>query len=270
VAYTGTFDGQGYTVSNFTTAGTDNEGLFGYCSSATIKNVGVINARVTGWRAGAVAGYPLTSHVINCFAKNCVITGKTSNTVALHSGTVYIAPVASPQGGIVSNCYALDCTLVDATDLEVFTSPVGGTDTQNGYYCNTVYAGAFSSERNSTQVSRKQLASGEVTWRLNKGVTDGTQGWYQTCGQGLPGHKGLTVYQDEQGNYVNRIAIIGDITGDGKVNIADVSRVYAHVRGTDLLKGEGFTAADVTGDGQVTIADVSRLYGHTKGTNPLN
>ena len=269
LAYTGIFDGQGHTVSNFTTAGTDNEGLFGYCSSATIMNVGVVNARVTGWRAGAVAGYPLTSNVINCFAKDCVITGKTSNSVALLSGTVYIAPVASPQGGMVSNCYALDCTLVDATDLEIFTSPVGGTDTQNGYYCNTIWTGAFSSERNSTQVNREQLASGEVTWLLNKGVTDGTQGWYQTCGQGLPSHEGLTVYQDAQGNYINHKAILGDVTGDGKVNIADVSRSYAHVRGTDLLEGEAFTAADVTGDDQVTIADVSRLYAHCKGTRPL-
>lgn len=269
VAYTGTFDGQGHTVSNFTTAGTDNEGLFGYCSSATIMNVGVVNAKVTGWRAGAVAGYPLTSNVINCFARDCTITGKTSNSVALLSGTVYIAPVASPQGGIVSNCYAVDCTLVDATNLEVFTSPVGGTDTQNGYYCNTVWAGEFSSVRNSTQVTREQLASGEVTWLLNKGVTDGTQGWYQTCGQGLPSHKGLTVYQDESGRYVNRATVQGDVTGDGQINIADVSKVYAHVRGTKLLEGAVLTDADVTGDGQVSIADVSRLYAHSKGTKPL-
>ena len=195
VPYTGIFDGQGHTVSNFTTAGIDNEGLFGYCSSATIRNVGVINAKVTGWRAGAVAGYPLTSNVSNCFAKNCTITGKTNNSVALLSGTVYIAPVVSPQGGIVSNCYALDCTLIDDTDLEVYATPVGGTDTQNGYYCNITYTADFDSVRNSTEVTLAQLSSGEVTYLLNKGITDGTQAWYQTCGTGLPAHSGLTVYQ---------------------------------------------------------------------------
>lgn len=194
VPYTGIFDGQGYCVSNFTTAGTDNEGLFGYCSSATIMNVGVANAKVTGWRAGAVAGYPLTSNVLNCYAINCTITGTTSNTIALQSGTVYIAPIASPQGGVVRNCYAVNCTLVDGTDLDVYTSPVGGTDTQNGYYYNTVYSGDFSSVRNSTEVTMEQLQSGEVTYLLNKGITDGTQGWYQTCGTGMPAHSGLTVY----------------------------------------------------------------------------
>ena len=193
--YTGTFDGQGHIVSNFTTVGTDNEGLFGYCSSATILNVGVVNATVTGWRAGAVAGYALTSNVSNCFAVNCTIIGKTTNSVALNSGTVYIAPVISPQGGICNNSYAVNCTLVDNTDLEVYTSPVGGTDCQNGYYCNITYAEDFSSVRNSTEVTTEQLASGEVTYLLNKGVTDGTQGWYQTCGTGMPAHSGATVYK---------------------------------------------------------------------------
>lgn len=206
--YTGIFDGQGHTVSNFTTAGTDNEGLFGYCSSATILNLGVINARVSGWRAGAVAGYALTSTVRNCFAKDCTIIGKTSNSVAQLSGTVYLAPVASPQGGIIRDCYALNCTLVDDTELEVYTSPVGGTDTQNGYYCGITTDTEFASVRNSTAVTMAQLSSGEVTYALNRGVTDGTQPWYQTCGQGLPSHSGLTVYEvigcgSDQGIYTN-------------------------------------------------------------------
>ncbi|MBQ3214578.1 MAG: starch-binding protein [Oscillospiraceae bacterium] len=194
VAYGGIFDGQGHTVSNFVTAGTDNEGLFGYCSSATIMNLGVIGATVTGWRGGAIAGYALTSNVIGCFAIDCTIIGRTSNSVAQLSGSVHIAPIASPQGGIIRDCYAINCKLVDDTDLEVNATPVGGTDTQNGYYYNTQFSGTFSSTRNSTAVTMEQLASGEVTYLLNKGITDGTQRWYQTCGTGLPAHSGQTVY----------------------------------------------------------------------------
>ena len=222
VPYTGIFDGQGHTVSNFKSLRTDNEGLFGYCSSATIQNLGVIGAQVTGWRAGAVAGYALTSNVINCYAKDCVITGKTNNSIAMESGTVYISPVAGPQGGIVRNCYAVNCTLAGDTTLEVYTSPVGGTDTQNGYYCNVNYAGEFSSVRNSTEISTAQLASGEVTYLLNKGVTDGTQGWYQTCGTGMPAHSGETVYQvtgcgNGQQTYSNDPNATGDHSYDSGV-----------------------------------------------------
>ena len=226
VPYTGTFDGQGHTVSNFVSAGTDNEGLFGYCSSATIMNLGVINATVTGWRAGAVAGYALTSNVLNCYAKDCTIIGKTSNSVAELSGTVYIAPVASPQGGIIRNCYALDCTLSGNTTLEVYATPVGGTDTQNGYYCGVTYSSDFDSVRNSTEVTMAQLRSGEVTYALNKGVTDGTQGWYQTCGTGLPAHSGQTVYLvdgcgSENDAYTNDPDMVGTHVYDtGRVTTA--------------------------------------------------
>ncbi|MBQ5711416.1 MAG: starch-binding protein, partial [Oscillospiraceae bacterium] len=137
--YTGTFDGQGHTVSNFVSNGTDNEGLFGYCESATIMNVGVTGAKITGWRAGAVVGYALTSTVTDCFAKDCTITGKTSNSVALLSGAVYIAPITCPQSGTVSNCYAVDCKLVDSTDLMVETCPVGGLIRSNNYYSNVTF-----------------------------------------------------------------------------------------------------------------------------------
>ena len=41
----------------------------------------------------------------------------------------------------------------------------------------------------------KQFASGEVAWLLNSGKTDGSQAFYQTCGEGYPVFSGQTVYQ---------------------------------------------------------------------------
>lgn len=40
----------------------------------------------------------------------------------------------------------------------------------------------------------EQFRSGEVAYLLNNGVTDGSQTWYQTCGEGLPSYSGKTVY----------------------------------------------------------------------------
>lgn len=60
--------------------------------------------------------------------------------------------------------------------------------------------------------------------------------------------------------------VAGDITGDGKVNIADVAGLYAHVRGTKPQTGEDVTVrCDITGDGRVNIADVSKLYARIRG-----
>lgn len=59
--------------------------------------------------------------------------------------------------------------------------------------------------------------------------------------------------------------IPGDVTGDGKVNVADVSNLYAYVRGTKTITDpDALTAADLTGDRKINIADVSRLYEQNK------
>ena len=63
---------------------------------------------------------------------------------------------------------------------------------------------------------------------------------------------------------------LGDVTGDGKVNIMDVVKLYAHVKGASVLTDDYVLAcADVTEDGKVNIMDVVRLYAHVKGTQKL-
>jgi hypothetical protein len=62
---------------------------------------------------------------------------------------------------------------------------------------------------------------------------------------------------------------MGDVSGDGKVNVADVSKVYAHVKGAGSLVDYAFTCGDVTGDGKINIADTSRVYAHVKQANSL-
>jgi hypothetical protein len=58
--FTGTFDGGGNTISDLFIArpDDDNVGLFGYVEKGTIKNVGVVEANVTGSKqVGALVGY---------------------------------------------------------------------------------------------------------------------------------------------------------------------------------------------------------------------
>ena len=58
---------------------------------------------------------------------------------------------------------------------------------------------------------------------------------------------------------------MGDVTQDGRVNIADTSRVYAHVRGGNKLTDSYLLAcADLTGEGRLNIADVSKAYGNLR------
>jgi hypothetical protein len=62
----------------------------------------------------------------------------------------------------------------------------------------------------------------------------------------------------------------GDINGDGKVNMGDVSRAYAHAKGSTLLTDpNALVAADTSGDGKINLGDVTRIYAHITGKKPL-
>ena len=63
-----------------------------------------------------------------------------------------------------------------------------------------------------------------------------------------------------------RLRSAGDVTLDGRLNVSDVSKLYAHNRGTNLLQDAyALLCADLTGDGIVNIADVGKLYGKVRG-----
>ena len=66
-----------------------------------------------------------------------------------------------------------------------------------------------------------------------------------------------------------KICPIGDVTGDGKVNMKDWSALYAHINEISKLSGYSFSCADVTKDGKLNMKDWNRLYGHISETNPL-
>jgi hypothetical protein len=61
--------------------------------------------------------------------------------------------------------------------------------------------------------------------------------------------------------------IVGDVTGNGQVNMGDVSSLYAHIRGVSLIKARSAQeVADINGDGNVNMGDVSSLYAQVRGT----
>jgi hypothetical protein len=65
------------------------------------------------------------------------------------------------------------------------------------------------------------------------------------------------------------LGIKGDVTGEGSVNMGDISQLYAHIRRTSTLTGDILFIADVTGDGNVNMGDISQIYAHIRGNTLL-
>lgn len=162
--YFGTFDGQGHTVSNFIAEGGGSQGLIGYSGVfAEVKNVGVVNATVSGWNAGAVMAYEGT--VKNCYAMNCTVTAYSLKT----SGKVYAGAVAGSQTATVINCYAYDCMVNYGAGMEerAKLTPVGGKTPSNSYYYGIITnVTSLSVRAGEVEKTKAQFMSGEVAYLL--------------------------------------------------------------------------------------------------------
>ena len=101
--FCGTFDGQGHTVRGIriykagTTNADDYQGLFGETWGATIKNVILADARITGKQnVGGIAGYITKNNNQGGIVENC----RVGSDVTIHAVDNY----ASYHGGVVGIC----------------------------------------------------------------------------------------------------------------------------------------------------------------------
>lgn len=65
------------------------------------------------------------------------------------------------------------------------------------------------------------------------------------------------------------LAVNGDINGDGKVNVTDISKTAAHVKGVSAIKNDAAFLADVNEDHRVNVTDISLIAANVKGTKKL-
>ena len=59
-----------------------------------------------------------------------------------------------------------------------------------------------------------------------------------------------------------KICLLGDVTGDGKVNMKDINMLYDHFNKVNLLTDYAFLCGDVNADGKINIKDVNKVVDH--------
>lgn len=100
IAFTGTFDGAGYIITNLTIDRPFEHyvSLFGYTYAATLKDIILNNVDVKGfWGVAALAGYTRSSTIINCGSTGVVIAND-GYAGGLMSSSFY---------GSIRNCYSI-------------------------------------------------------------------------------------------------------------------------------------------------------------------
>ena len=64
--------------------------------------------------------------------------------------------------------------------------------------------------------------------------------------------------------------VLGDVNNDGKINVTDVSKTAAHVKGIRPLDENAQKRADVNGDNKINVTDIAKIAAHVKGIKPLS
>ncbi|SFC05149.1 dockerin type I repeat-containing protein [Ruminococcus albus] len=57
----------------------------------------------------------------------------------------------------------------------------------------------------------------------------------------------------------------GDMDGDGVININDIVKLAAFIKGKRMLPAAALKAADINGDGNINVTDLVKLAAHVKG-----
>jgi hypothetical protein len=155
--FSGTYDGNGFKVTGLViTSGADYEGLFGWVSGGTIKNLGVEGVSITtaGSRVGglaAMAAYGST--VTNCYSTGTI---SSSGGVGLVGGLIG----AYWDNNEISNCYST-ATVSGTTSvgglIGLLHTTSGGTPVTNCYSSGAVsphddYIGGFVGNNDGTNV----------------------------------------------------------------------------------------------------------------------
>ncbi|MBE6638579.1 MAG: hypothetical protein E7616_03860, partial [Ruminococcaceae bacterium] len=187
----------------------ENHGTVENCNtSGSITSEWNYETETEGDVAGGVVGHN-SGVVINC-----------SNTGSVF-GIDFIGGVVGQNFGIVTNCYntgsvigIMDIGGVVGVNFGAITncystgivsgsSGVGGVVgynhsniLKNCYYLSgAAEHGCGNYDCNDVvSISPEELFSGKIAYKLNLGVTDGTQAWYQTVGENHPAFSGDTVY----------------------------------------------------------------------------
>mgnify|MGYP002796760732 FL=1 len=189
---------------NITGGGDRIGGIAGYGEGTELKilqccNYGTITgAKEIGGIAGRIRGY----------VENSFNTGNLT-------GTGTMGGISGVNEKSLSGCYntgALTYTEAEKTGGITGERTSGGS-VRNCYYLDTIDRGIGQGyeDQNTVMKSAAQFTSGNVTWELNQGVTDGSQAWYQTAGKGLPGFAGATIYPSESCGTYNNTGSSGEI-----------------------------------------------------------
>ena len=264
--FSGTFDGQGHTVTYSYEVNDNYCGLFRYVDGGTIRNLRVEgDATVTTIHFGALVGWASNTVLIESVITDVDITGvhsgvtgdggmfgrlegdatfnncATLGAMGYEGSSMYCGFVAYSGSGssTLNNCYTA-CTLTEGTGTDYcYTFYRGNGQLNNCYYLNAI------GEAQGTQLTLEQFKNGEVCFKLNG---DQSQiNWFQNIGSDefpVLDETHQAVFQNEDGSYGNLqdpdgISLTPTLSeGEGAIYNLSGQRMSRLQKGINIINGK--------------------------------
>ena len=201
--YSGVLDGAGHGITLAQKVNSDNAGLIGILSG-TLQDMTVRGSLTTNSKYAGMVSNLRGGKVLRC--QSYLDIHATINGDGTHGGLVGLVNESTlPSqvrdclfagsiqgekvnccGGLVgwassmyllSNCVMLGDISIDTNGGNMLSRNPGTALISNCYYSSDWQAEV---PANAVSVTEEEQADGSLCYRLNKGVTDGTQAWYQT------------------------------------------------------------------------------------------
>ncbi|MGN0234225.1 MAG: CotH kinase family protein [Bacteroidaceae bacterium] len=230
-SFAGVLDGAGHSITIAQEVSTDNAGLIGFLSG-TLQDITVRGSLTTSRKYAGMVGNLQGGKVLRC--QSYIDIHATINGDGTHGGLVGLVSESSRIGQVrdclfagsiqgekvnccgglvgwassmylLSNCLMLGDISIDTNGCNMLSRNPGQALISNCYYTSPWQVEI---PANAVSVSEQEQADGSLCYRLNRGVTDGSQAWYQTLDLNpypLPDRSLSTVYCVED-TYTNNLS----------------------------------------------------------------
>ena len=233
--FSGTYDGQGKTISNISVSRTGTSdgdgyvGLFGYISSGTVKDVVLTNCTFTGKdNVGGIAGFSSSGTVRNCSVESNVTINAGTNGAKSHGGIV------GNNEGYIIGCLSAATINNNNNTNHLYCGGIAGT--QSGTIRDCLYTGTTIEANNN---------KGAIAGRNSNGTPVYTNNYYTSVNIGGVGAEGSSSDCDGARRayavtWAEDVVLVGDETAYDLSGLTAVGTGnYALRYGSTLYSGEG-------------------------------
>ena len=296
--FSGSFDGNGYTIDNFTYTATlewTNEvGLFSYTDvTATMTNMALTNVNVSspgtyigglvGYNNADITGSEISGSVVGKYAvggligqntsdgsiDNCSATIHASETINANNGTGSAGGLIGNNSGSITNCSVTVNGTVSANPAADNSGGLTGTNNGTIENCSIDGSGIISSSGNSVGgLIGSNSSSGTVT---NSHVT----GINVNGASNIGGLIGVNAANSEVGVdncsvtipatvTISGVGSVGGLIGDNNASSSDITNCDVTVTGT--VEGSGSRIGGLIGTDNLSDSTISNCHVTVTGT----